>query len=249
MSNIDNEDVDQLTADLRDDNFTSTVDTSTVYTQPPTNPFVKPKIINNPSVDLSPEQVIEMQNVIQQEVAKAVAAAKYDPNMSGQVIRKDQVPITDFSKLTMDDIYDLNVPIEAKAFMSADVLAIKLKDSNYEARWVNKNPQRLGDMIAKGFTYISSKDLVNNDAIQTSLDAQGHYCFNDVVAMKIDKATYYQALRHAHERAIATTDQSNARRKAIATANGYMQNSDVSNDFQQAARNKKMVFYDPDMTV
>ena len=68
-------------------------------------------------------------------------------NSPGQVrFRKSQAPITDFSKLTMDAVYDLSIPIEAKAFMSADVLAIKLKDTNYEPRWVNKkSPATWGD--------------------------------------------------------------------------------------------------------
>ena len=66
----------------------------------------------------------------------------------------------------MDAVYDSKIfQSKLKAFMSADVLAIKLKDTNYEPRWVNKNPQRLGEMIGKGFTYIQPADLLGSEGI------------------------------------------------------------------------------------
>jgi len=218
-------------------------------------PFVKPAVkVDAPAVStevpLIAAQMIAVAKIVEEQTRKAIASSKFNPNMPGQVLPKAAVNITDFSKLTMDDVYDLSVPIEAKAFMDADVLAIKLRDSNYEARWVNKNPQNLGDKIGKGFTYIEPNDLVSADAIQTSLDADGHYCFNDVVAMKIDKATYYRALRAAHERAVRTTDQASSRTRAASMANQYMtQESGVGSDFRDASAMKKMTFYDPGVEV
>lgn len=199
---------------------------------------------------LTPAQILEISKIAQQQVKETIKNSSFNPDLPGQSILKNKVPIVDFSKLSIDDVYDMSIPIEAKAFMSADVLKIELKDTNYEARWVNVNPQNLGDKIAKGFTYIVPADLVSENAIQTALDASGHYRFNDVVAMKIDKATYMRALRAAHERAIATTDQANARKRAARTAEGYMQKeSGFANDFNSANANKKMVFYDPGVEV
>lgn len=244
VKEIDESAVEDMTNDLREDNFK--------VASSQAKPFVKPTLhVDMPAGEtLSAAQVIAISKLVEQETRKAVENATFDSSMAGQVVPKRVVPITDFSKLSLADVYDLSIPIEAKPFMSADVLAIKLKDTNYEARWVNKNPQRLGEMIAKGFTYICEDDIINADGIQTGVDAEDHYSFNDVVAMKIDKATYYRALRAAHERAVMTTDQSNSRKRAANQANSYMQKeSGVGNDFAAAARNKKMVFYDPEIGI
>lgn len=242
--------LDELTSDLRAEDLLSVQKAKDHVTNSFMKPsFVKPavKAETTPVIEeaMQAKAVVDMAKLAEEAVRKAVAAARFDPSMSGQVINKSVVPITDFSKMTDADVYDLSIPIEAKAFMSADVLHIKLKDTNYEARWVNKNPQNLGNKIAKGFTYISDGDLISDGGIQTGKDAEGHYCFDDVVAMKIDKATYYAALRAAHLRAVNTTDQSRSRERAAKTANQYMNKSEFSNDYQSAAVNKKMVFYDP----
>jgi hypothetical protein len=229
-------DVEKLNEDLRTNDW---------------KPVVKPVVHSDtpaPASAFTPEQLIAVSKIIEANTRKAISESKYDPSMAAQVLPKKAVPITDFSKLTMDDVYDLSVPIEAKAFMSADVLAFHLLDTNYEGRWVNKNPQNLGDKIAKGFTYVTPEDLINGDAIQTGKDASGHYCFHDVVAMKIDKATYYAALRAAHERAVMTTNQANSRKRAAAAANDYM-GQESGYDYHTAATNKKMVFYDPDVAI
>lgn len=206
---------------------------------------------NNTEKPLTAADVVEIAEKLRADLEARIKEASYDPNKDAQTIDRAKVAITDFSNLTMDDVYDLSVPIEAKPFMSADVLSIKLKDTNYEARWVNKNPQNLGDKIAKGFTYITPQDLQQGtvEAIKTSLDASGHYSFNDVVAMKIDKATYYRALRAAHERAVATTNVATARKRAAEQANGYMNKSDFSSDYQAARSQRKMDFYDPGVGV
>lgn len=236
--------IDNLTDDLRVDNFQTPPVTA------PRSSFVKPVIHAEPSAAateaLSAQQVIDIAKLAEKAARDEIRKSRFDPKMPGQILAKENTPITDFSKLTDADVYDLSIPIEAKPFMSADVLHVKLKDTNYEARWVNKNPQNLGNKIAKGFTYIEPGDLIQKDGIKTGMDAEGHYCFDDVVAMKIDKATYYAALRAAHLRAVNTTDQSRSRERAAKAANSYMNNeSGYSNDFQNAAVTKKMVFYDP----
>ena len=235
MSNTEDKLVDSATADLRGNDW---------------KPLVKPTlhVDTQPTATLTAEQIIAISKEVERQTRAAVKEAKFDSSLPGQVLPKKAAPITDFSTLTMDAVYDLSVPIVAKAFMSADVLAFHLKDTNYEGRWVNKNPQNLGDKIAKGFTYVTPQDLVSIDSIQTGTDAEGHFCFHDVVAMKIDKATYYAALRAAHERALATTNQSAMRKRAATAANDYM-GQEAGNDYHSAAANKKMTFYDPDVSI
>lgn len=236
MSNIDNEELEDLTNDLRAD------DLKNVH-----KPFVKPTIKLEDT--LSAEQIVAVSKLVQEQTKAAIEAATFDPNKPAQSVRKSVTPITDFSKLSLSDVYDLSIPIEAKPFMSADVLTIRLKDTNYEARWVNKNPQRLGDMIGKGFTYIEPNDLMDFEGVQTGKDAEGHYSFNDVVAMKIDKATYFAALRAAHLRAMSTTNASGVANKAMTAANTFMQKSENRNDFVDAQNTKKMEFYDAGISI
>ena len=228
--------VEDLTNDLRAD------DLKNVH-----KPFVKPTIKLEDT--LTAEQIVAVSKLVQEQTKAAIEAASFDSGKNAQSVRKNVTPIKDFSKLSLADVYDLSIPIEAKPFMSADVLSISLKDTNYEARWVNKNPQRLGEMIGKGFTFITQEDLTSSEGIQTAKDAEDHYCYNDVVAMKIDKATYYAALRAAHIRAMATTNTAGIAKKAATAANSYMQKSEDSNDFATASASKKMEFYDAGISI
>jgi hypothetical protein len=271
MSNTNEELEDAIgvdTSDLRGDDFQIKVAPAVepaekMFTgQHQRLPFVKPVIHVEgapPKIEdaLTPAQMIAISQIVEQRTREAISASSFNPKMEAQVVDKSKLPITDFSKMSLDDVYDLSLNIEAKPFMSADALAIKLKDTNYEARWVNKNPQRIGQMIARGFTYITDADLVSSDAIEASKDAQNHYSFDDVVAMKIDKATYFRALRAAHERAVATTDEVNARKRAAMQANGFMNQKDDPeygshyqpdynpSDSKSALHSGKLKFYDP----
>lgn len=242
--------VEDMTSDLRGDNWKPFVK-APIHVEPS---HAAAAIMQDGSV-LTPAQMIAISHAVQEATAEAIANSKFNPNLAAQVVPKSAVTITDFSNLTLDDVYDLSVNIEAKAFMSADVLKIDLKDTNFEARWVNKNPQRLGSMLAKGFTYVTENDLLKPLQAEIALDAQKHYSYDDVVAMKIDKATYYSALRAAHIRAIATTNQANAIKRAANSANQFMQHSDNDNpnyrpaDFNSAKATKKMEFYDPNVGV
>lgn len=247
------QDVEELTSEFRGDNFIPTP----VSVASNIKSFVKPtiKLEGLDTEGLTAEQVIGISKIVEKTTRETIRNAQYDPTMTAQVIRKDVAPITDFSKLTMDAVYDLSVNIEAKEFFSADMLDIKLKDTNYEARWVNKNPQRLGEMLGKGFTYLVADDILKDNqtktglAIQTAKDAEGHFSINDVVAMKIDKATYFAALRKAHLRALSTTNEAEYIKRAENAANGYMNKSEFSGDFANANAVGKMKFYNPNITI
>jgi hypothetical protein len=243
MSN--EKEVEEFTADLRADDLKGAAPAKHTIAKPPLD-------VADPSKPLTAADVLKLSQQIEANVRKQIAEAKFDAGMSGQILPKRVTPISDFSNVTLDQVYDIDFPIEAKPFMSADGLVVKLKDTNYEARWVNKNPQRIGEMLGKGFTYICPSDLHSEGsqkAIEPSLDAEGHYTINDVVAMKIDKATYYRALRFAHERAVGTTNNVKLHERAAKAANTYMQHSDARNDFQSASNERKMAFYSPDVTI
>jgi hypothetical protein len=243
----DEAELEDITSDLRADDLKDVVKTAAPVERP--KPFVKPTVHVDIADTLTPEQIVAVSKLVATQTKAAFDAASYDPSRASQAVRKSVVPITDFSKMTLADVYDLSIPIEAKPFMSADVLAIRLKDTNFEARWVNKNSQRLGEMLGKGFTYITDEDLVAVEGIQTTKDAEGHYSVNDVVAMKIDKATYFAAQRAAHIRALSITSSAGLAKKAVSSANAAMQRSEFGNDFTSAQNSKKMEIYDAGISI
>lgn len=167
-----------------------------------------------------------------------------------QVLPKDKAKVSDidWTKLTIDDIYDLSIPIEAKAFGSADALKVDLVDKSYEARWVNTNPMRLGKFLAWGFTYVEPKDLQENLATEVVKDAQDHFVIQDVVLMKIQKPKYFAALRAAHERAINTVKSVQASKTAANIANQFME-KEVGSQYLEAAAANKVDFYNPGIEI
>lgn len=198
---------------------------------------------------LTPEQV----KAISEETAKIfkqhIADAKFEPQLKAQVLTKDKVKvITDFSNLSEADIYNLDLALEAKPFMDADVLKLTLKDSHYVARWVNKMPMNLGMMLARGFTYIEAGDLLENIAMEVTKDAEDHYSYHDVVAMKIDKTTYWKALRDAHQKAASRINAVQAQTSGENEAASYMRQT--SGHGYEEAKNAGLVkFYRPDIGI
>src|ERR1700744_6550765 len=51
---------------------------------------------------------------------------------------KKEAEVTDFSRMTEEDVYNLTIPMTARPFSSEDSLKAVLTDSGYIARWVNK---------------------------------------------------------------------------------------------------------------
>lgn len=160
-------------------------------------------------------------------------------------VAKDKLELLDYASLNMSDVYDLNIPIVAKAFGSADTLKVDLIDKNYEARWVFKSPRRLGQMLTYGFIYVEPKDLARKLEVEIQTDAQGHYCLDDVVLMRIPKAIYYPALKAAHMRSVMTMRNAGATGQKV--ANEFM--TKQSSDFAEAADQGKISFYKPNIEI
>lgn len=193
--------------------------------------------------------VVRMAREIEHNIRKKLAVDGYVPGAT-QVISKEKAPelTVDFSKLTMEDIYDLSIPIQAKAFGATDALRVELKDKNYEPRWVNKNPRRLGQFLAYGFIYVEKEDLARNLEVEVQEDAQGHFSLDDVVLMRIEKQKYYAALRAAHERAVRTVSSVGAAKAAAKEANSYM--SKIGGTiYAEAVAENKLEFYRPGIEI
>ena len=168
-----------------------------------------------------------------------------------QFVPRNKITVTDFSSLTQDDIYNMSENIEARPFLSGDPLKVVLKDTNYEPRWVNKKSERLGYMLSIGFTYVVVADLQKDLEVEIKGDAEGHFSFGDVVLMRVPKATYYPALKAAHQRAQLVVNSKEAAKNGAISANNYMSTAkddfggSVGEQFSEASRNKTLEFYTP----
>lgn len=196
------------------------------------------------------EDIVNIAKEIEARIRSSIATGDFNPNLHGQVMQKDKAPIKeiDFTKLTMDDVYDLTIPIQAKAFGATDALKVALSDKNYEARWVNKNPRRLGQMLAYGFIYVEKQDLAQALEVEISLDAQGHFVLDDVVLMRIPKQRYYAALRAAHQRAVNTVSSVGSAKAAESEANNFM-SKESGGEFADLAQQGKVGFYRPGIEI
>jgi hypothetical protein len=154
----------------------------------------------------------------------------------------------DFSKITEDDIYNLEIPMEAKPFSTEDSLIVELKDPAYVARWVNKDGRRLGAMISKGFIYVTAEDLAQRLKTEVVADAEDHYIINDVVLMKISKDIYFPALRAAHLRAVNTVNPKLAMRAARMHATEFL-SKDTDGAFNIEQAQNKIDIYTPGVEI
>lgn len=150
----------------------------------------------------------------------AMQGQKFNPLAGAQVLPKEKVPVKtdvraiDWTKITEKDIEDMSIPIEARPFSTDDSLGIDLKDQNYAARWVNKNPILLGKALAAGFTYVTEEDLASPLQVAISEDVNGHFLNLDVIAMKCPKRIYFAALRASFLRAVNTVSSLSSKKAA-----------------------------------
>lgn len=161
---------------------------------------------------------------------------------------KPKATTIDWANIKEDDIYDTNIPIQARPFDTEDSLKVVLKDATYIARWVNKNPMRLGTMIARGFQYVESKDLAERLQVEVSADAEDHYIINDVVLMKISKERYFSALKAAQLRAQAAVDPRGAHKAALNQASEFL-NKETGGQYANEAKLNKVKFYSPEVEI
>lgn len=205
-----------------------------------------PNIVRIDGKDFTAEQVLQAAHALQQKMVRDANGAKYDLNAAAQSINIQNLVLKngelDFSKMTEDDVYDLDIPIIAKPFGNEDTLDVKLKDTNYVARWVNVNPLRLGNMRSRGFEYVRKEDLQEDLNIEVMVDAQGHYRVHDVVLMRILKSRYFAALRAAQLRAINSVSNAGAHKAATQAANQFME-KEAGGEYVSYAQRNKVQFY------
>jgi len=159
--------------------------------------------------ELTDEQASEMINKMSgtqlMELAQRIEQVKQEHNAKQAQQQKPRYyTASEFSNLKETDVYNFDIPIRTIENEIPDFLDIHLLDSNYVPRWINKDPRRLGQAIAEGWTYITHDDL--SEPLKIKLDsADGHYVYADVVAMKLTKEKVYGRIRANFLKSLAVT--------------------------------------------
>lgn len=171
---------------------------------------------------------------------------------------KKPAPI-DFTKISEADVFDLEIPIEAIDHGTPEYLTVNLKDKNYVARWVHKAPRRLGPMKAVGWTFITKEDLEDSTVIEFAMDENGLYRYDDVIAMKCTKASYFGQLRKNHERTLAQSNPKALHKRAQSAVQAAMnlpeniglnektghRDTSRAGDFDVYSKSNKLEVYEP----
>jgi hypothetical protein len=175
------------------------------------------------------KQVTQMQEQLKAKEAedKKAAAAQAAPAEAK----------IDWDKMEEKDIFDLSIPIPAIEQEVPDYLEFMLKDKSYVRRWIHVLPERLGPCLASGYSYVTKDDIDDRYPHPLQFDAEGHYKFGDVVALKILKSRYYPAIRRNHMKTMALHGR--------ARVNSRLQD-DISKNprIESAIRRGALSFYD-----
>ncbi len=80
-----------------------------------------------------------------------------------------------------------------------DYMNIKLKDTEYEPVWASRDQRRLGQLLAKGYEFITPEMMADNFKVPLLFDSERHYVYSDVIAMRVHKRILYGKRRKAAE--------------------------------------------------
>ena len=184
-----------------------------------------------PVIDISAlaAQIIELQKKVNAQ------ATKKEVVVEG---KKKEVTEIDWTKVEEKDVFDLSVPIPAIEQEVPDYLNVHVQDKNYLTRWIHKLPERLGTCLVSGYSYVTAGDLDPRYPMALQPDSEGHYCYSDVVCLKILKSRYFAAIRRNYEKTMAVHGKNSVHSKVgqqVANANPKL---------ESAIRRGAISFYD-----
>lgn len=192
-----------------------------------------PEVIANVAAEstgkkLTREQQMEFINNLPDDLMLEFAQrVKAHIQQDAEQTKKRKAPeyISDFSTIQEQSIFDLNIPIQAIDQQIPEYLNIKLRDKNFEPRWIQTSSKRLGQARSQGWAYITAEDLEEELNIEIEPDSSGHFIYIDTVAMKIPKSKLYAQLRSNYLRAIALTQQAQLHEKMKHTIEAEIENA------------------------
>ncbi len=168
-------------------------------------------------LDVLSEVASEFKDQVTQEENQAAKV------LQAQALAQSSKSEKNISDLCEEDAYNLEVAISAKGMSSPDFLKIVLKDKNYIARWCNRNPVRMSQLVGQQFRMVKPEHVVNLSSLDMFLDAQGNFVYADLVAMQIPKNIYYAGLRRAYLKSLHATQNKKAAEAGAAFATSRLQ--------------------------
>lgn len=106
----------------------------------------------------------------------------------------------DWSKVTDRDIANMELHIPVIEHEVPDYMNIKLKDSEYEVVWVNRDQRRYGQLLAEGYEPLRKEHVDPNFKLPLKFASDGDYIYQDVIAMRVHKRILYSKRRLALQR-------------------------------------------------
>jgi hypothetical protein len=209
------------------------------------DPFIGGDSTNAPVADETKDELLLFQRI--QELEKSLKAME---QQRVNLIPGPPPPVKrtalDYSKLDEKDIFNLDIPIEVIDHDMPDYVKVELKDTSYVARWVNKNPRRLGPMKARGWDFVKPEDLATKLKIDLNVDENNQFRFDDVILMKCEKARYFGMLRANHERALLQVNAKEAHKVAkTRVQNDLATTPDGAGTYQKYTNEGKLEVYAP----
>jgi hypothetical protein len=212
-----------------------------------TNSTMAPEVLPNPGSDAAKKvisaeaiklaaDIINKKNLADKTEAEFLSATQEEFNDQAALDEKNaalalaqqqsaQGTVKAIKDLTESDAYNFDVAIAAVGAASPEFLMIRLKDSNYVARWCNRHSVRQAALVAKGFRPIKKDEVSNLETLEMFLDSQDNFVYSDLVAMKVLKNVYYAGLRKAYLDSLRATNNKKAAEAGAAFAKGNLTNS------------------------
>ena len=130
----------------------------------------------------------KIEEILNRKKAERLAAAKAEAEKE-----------PDWANLTEEQAYSPAVRIPIIDHDIPDYMNVKLKDQEYVAVWANKDPRRLGALIAEGYEMLRSEHVHPDFKLPLKFNSDGIYDYYDVVCMRVHKRILFSKRRKALE--------------------------------------------------
>jgi hypothetical protein len=142
-----------------------------------------------------------------------------------------------WATMTEQDAYKASTYIPTVEHEVPDYMNIKLKDPEYEVVWASKDQRRIGQLMAEGYEFLIAEHVHPNFKLPLVFDSDKHYCYVDVIALRVHKRILYGKRRAGLE--LSQRQLGNNRRPPAARVSGTF-------DLQEVPMNPEVgSFYDP----
>lgn len=144
-----------------------------------------------------------------QELAKTIAASGLTASelekQIEEVLRKAiarrkaaVAPVEpDWSKMTEREAMSMAIHIPVIEHEIPDYMNVRLKDTEYEVVWANRDQRRIGQLQAEGYEFFKPGMEASDFKLPLAFDSEGMYTYADVVCMRVHKRILYGKRRKA----------------------------------------------------